>query len=180
MSKTQTIEEWENSARAAVQAQQDLIQGISQASATLETKLQKFATSPSAEGLAEAIRNEIELAARKALSERIKRNYRADDQLNSLLNTQAGSEVLKAFVEEKKKIIAELKKKIAPLRREALGKEESGDSEAAFDLNEKAAELVDLVKSYEGHLSTAEQALRRSDATTRYIEIRDQLHLIYA
>lgn len=174
-----TVEQFEAQARTAVDKQKLLIESISQASAALEGKLQKFATSPSTEGLAEAIRNETELVAQKSLSERIKRNYRADDQLHALLNTQAGADVLKAFVEEKRKVVTTIRAKIKPLRQEALAAEEKGDDEAAYSKNEEADNLAATVADFEGHLSTAEQALRRSDAASRYIEIRDGLHLIH-
>jgi hypothetical protein len=178
--KTPSITEFENSARAAVDKQKSLIESIAQEITAIEHRILSWSTSPNAEAAANAVKDQLELVAKKALLEGLNRNFRAASEYEKHLTTEAGKQALVNFLEEKRRIVDSIRYKIKPIRQEALSAEEKGDDETAFAKHEAAAELVDLVKSYEGHLSTAEQALRRSDATTRYIEIRDQLHLIYA
>jgi len=160
MSRT-TPAAFEEECRASIQAKENLIQSISQDASALEEKITKFASSPSKEGLAEALQNEIELAARKSLAERIVRNWRPVDQLQTLLNTQAGHDVLKAFLEKKRGMVAKLKSQIEPLRRAAMTAETAGRDEEAFSQNEKADGIASEIAGFEVSLAHATAALAR-------------------
>ena len=181
MSKTQTPAEFEAAARRTIQEKETLIQSITQVANALEVNLAMFASSPSSEGLAEAIQNEIELAARKSLSVRIKNQYRAESTYQNRLNSEEGKSVLQAHLDSKVKIVAGLEKQIPLIRKEAIEKEEKGD-DAHFELNDRADDLALLVQSHKGLLSTVEQALPRFpaslDSTVNYVELRNRLDLI--
>jgi hypothetical protein len=176
--KPQTPEAFEAAARATIQEKETFIENLHAVIAAQESQLAKWSESPDSKSFEEILQAEIEVVARKNISERIKRNYRAENELQRLLNTTQSAEVLKAFLAEKTKVIASLKSQIAPIRKKALEAEEAGRDEEAFSKNQEADNLAVTVSAYEINIQHAGEALRRS--STNYQNTIGFLHQIAA
>jgi len=182
MSKPLSPDQFEAQANASVarkqSAQADLLLSIN----SLDASLENLSSNPSPEQLAEAVKIEAELSARKALASRISNNFIPAQIIADELNTPAGRDVLLAFHADKQKINEAIRAKLKPARQAASNVEES-DPDLFEEMTTQVNALARLIEDHDRILHATKQQLARfpqeiDGASLNYRSIKEFLESI--